>query len=326
MCSAVITDTDDCDSLWVCTGATCATFVWFGVRIIMQSRANPRQYLKQKRCALPEGFQFWFDTCAMLSILFDLGWLYDGISSQPLDYNSTGVSAAQLRISTLRQLRSIRTVQFAQTVYTHLSLLNCKRPPGHLHEVVPAKVVDARGSQSIATLKSIRRSSEDSVDSSSSGGSSQMQKRLSRIGQAVGNKITHRVTILVLVMLFVVPFIDGEYVDWAMATAMRSGFEMLHRMPQDLNVTDVVFEEFVKQFDQEVTDLVYLEVCSRGCWNIWTPPTIFSILNQSRKSTESDSGDKHSVLWENPAARLLEDAEAVPAKFVHLASHAEHVI
>ena len=254
----------------------------------------------------PRGFRFWFDVLAVLSLLLDVGWVTDphggetdniffwnGSSSGFLGTSSSPVVVADI----YRIVRNVRTVALSQRLYEVVDAwrqksLNASRQ----HDVVPIHTIDtgnARlssqyiGTGTSAHFADLKGSSLSEDSHSSSGGFhdrgsgfSPSRTPQSQIGRRLAGNVTQQMMLIVISMtlclaFFVVvvssddPLVDGSIVG---------GLRMLHRMPQDLNVTTRAFRGFVVDFFDAHSNAIKLEVCTTGCLHVWNATTIATWL------------------------------------------------
>ena len=221
-------------------------FVEFWTRALLSV-----EYARLRLWFIPTGFYFWVDLLTASSLVLDVGWLWDGNRFAGM----IGSSSA-LRVG--RTLRSAtRTARFVRVVRALRILSFASRWPvwctSRLRGRQAAAIAPAAGGGGAAAAAAPARSD--------------LSKRLSEL-------TARRVVILVLLMLFVVPLYEVDYWDEESNLFATSGLDVLHRYPQDMNITDDVFRASVEHYASRGGCTMQLEVCVAGCARVWGAKTI----------------------------------------------------
>lgn len=252
-----------------------------------------------------------------MSLLLDVGWVTQPNEGESTDsiyfwngsspgFLEAAASSPVIVADIFRVVRSVRTVAFSQRMYE--AMHECRQrssSASRQHDVMPIHAIDTGGarlsSQYIGTGTSAHfadlKGSSLSVDSrDSSGGfhdrgsgSSNSRAPKSQIGRRLAGNVTQQMMLIVtsmtlcLAFLLVVVSTDDPLVDGSVV----GGLQMLHRMPQDLNVTTSAFRGFVMDFFETHSYAMKLEVCATGCLHVWNATTIAAWLEPNAASEEN---------------------------------------
>lgn len=129
-----------------------------------------------------------------------------------------------------------------------------------------AEIAEARAGGAHATVVqgAVGQDEEDEDDEEekphgSTGDEGVSGGKISKVGQVLSDITTRRVIVLILLMLIVVPFLEGE--PDPLDHYREGGLQSLHRLPQDLNVSQAQFRDDVETYARFSGRIVYLEIC-----------------------------------------------------------------
>lgn len=174
-------------------------------------------------------FFFWLDLIACLSLVTDIGWIWDGLigvsnsdsSSRQLQ-NAAKASRAGTRTSrVLRIIRLIRLIRLVK-LYKH------------------AKVA-------------LKNGEEDEEDMQSE---LENIKNESQVGKKLSEVTMKRVILIVLLMLFLLPLLDNDFY----MNSMTSWVFGIYDLEKILNMSsfDIVLKEYISYHKNDIRPLVYL--------------------------------------------------------------------
>lgn len=135
----------------------------------------------------------------------------------------------------------------------------------------------------------IREQAQAEANAASATESSSRNGKISNVGIVLSDLTTRRVIVLILVMLIVVPFLAAT--QQTASEQIRGGLAELHRYPQDVNVSEEMFEFNVQQYARHAGKIVFLAVCppdSTGCLHTRSVASIHGILEALRFDSRGD--------------------------------------
>jgi hypothetical protein len=150
------------------------------------------------------GFYFWLDLIASISLLPDIGWVWNAIVSSSATTGGTDSAA------TLKAGRASRAGAKAGRIVRIVRLVRLVRIV-KLYKLA-AGVDDAELNEAI-------------------------KREPTKVGKKLTELTTRRLIILVLLMLIVLPFLDGTLLADDVDTFQVNMLNELHVMPQSMNVT-----------------------------------------------------------------------------------------
>ena len=277
---------------------TCFAIGWFIARIVLRGVGERDRYL-ERRNGIPAGFLFWIDVAAAFSLFFDVWWLYGSQTSEVEHWDTSNINLLLPKISDeglsgvntlrwFRLLRTLRTVALAHDIQRQVVV--CRLRPQHRDGgagITPLHSVSEGGLESSPSNTWRSQSSIASVSSSDSYNSQAHKHKdsnISRIGQRLTSTVTEKMMLVVLILAFTMPIFDGGLsTDALLTNEVMSAFQLIHRMPQDLNVSTATFKEFVTSFVSDHDNIIYIDVCVEGCKNVWAHNTIADWLDRSEQ-------------------------------------------
>jgi len=244
-------------------GLSSAALFLFALEIGLSVYAFGRSYL--------HSFYFWLDVVATLSLIPDIGWIWEPMVGANNDSTNTGAlragraSRAGTRAGRIvRIVRLVRLIRIAKV----FKMLSKKRG----------------GAGAMSDTASVR-----------TGHAHEEIEEPSQVGKKLSDLTTRRVILIVLAMVMLLPIFDGS-LDTNSNELQTEGLELLHRFPQDLNVSADVFKESVQQYVRGTDSPLYISICSSGCKNVWSDATIKEWVTDTR----FDDGDGNFVETSNP--------------------------
>lgn len=195
-------------------------------------------------------FYFWLDLIATLSLITDIGWIWDsalGLDSGNSDNNSLKAAgkASRAGTKTTRALRIIRIVRLIRIVKLYK---NAK----------------------IAMEKRQKNEDEDELFKDVPVG------KESRVGKQMSEVTMRRVIIIVLALLFVLPLFDNEFYYTA-RTSWEFGLDELYSF-YDRSGFDVVKDKYLSYHKNDIRPIVYLKYEVEGKFIEWEANTKFGEL------------------------------------------------
>jgi len=191
------------------------------------------------------GFYFWLDFVAMLSIIPDIGWIWEPLTGtgegQGSDAGQEALKAGRASRAGTRAGRLVRIIRLVRLV----RLVK-------LYKVTVGRDDEKRMKQRI-------------------------REQPSKVGEKMSEMTTRRVIMMVLTLILILPFFDGG-LEERINQFQAFGINRIHHMPQDMNVTGghvgvstEVFRLTVEQYAMFAGKLLYLEVYDwpRGVTDGW---------------------------------------------------------
>lgn len=185
----ILTSPKSGDEVW--WGLTCVALFFFMLELCLASVAQKDYFL---------GFYFWLDLVATVSLLTDIGWVYNELTGGGSISTSNASSASSLA----RAGRGARVGTRAGRIVRLVRLIRIVKLYKHAHKALDKE--DKSGDEKISAeeLAQIQNKNKDAL-----------VPKESHVGKKLSDLITRRVIVIVLVMMFSVPLLslDTYYDD-----------------------------------------------------------------------------------------------------------------
>eukprot|EP00753_Platysulcus_tardus_P015585 PLAT5105.1.p1 GENE.PLAT5105.1~~PLAT5105.1.p1 ORF type:complete len:852 (+),score=467.46 PLAT5105.1:115-2670(+) len=223
--------------------------ILFTVELVLNSWAKPGFIF---------GFYFWLDLLATVSMLPDIGWIWDPLTqggSTDAAGNDAAVRAGRASRLGTRAGRIVRVVRLVRLVRL-------------------AKLYKQVGSGDETEQEIVLRDEP------------------SKVGKKLSDLTTRRVIIIVLGLLISLPLLD---IEDDINEFQGQKLNLMHRYPQDVNVSTDYFRDTVNNYAATGGRLVFLTVCAKGCQHTWSTETLHDWLKAS-DVPEGSEFDKSALL------------------------------
>ena len=269
----------------VFSSLSAAAFVLFTAEIAFTCIARWKSYFMS--------FYFLLDVIATITLVSDIGWLWEGIVGGESDASdASAVRAGRASRAGTRASRIVRIVRLVRLIRI----------------VKLFKLAGQSGSADEAA--------EDAEE----------ELEPSKEGKRYSERTNRGVLLLVLALLFVIPPLDGA-VDEEAVTTQERGLERLHRYPQDHNISRSAFFDTLQQYVRDTGFIAHLQVCSAGCAYTFPVDTIKAVVQSTRypdasggytESADPDTGWSPTTGWMEPAEveRTLRESEYLRVTFL----------
>ena len=216
------------------------------------------------------GFYFWLDFIAMLSIVPDIGWLWEPLTGtgdgQGSDVGQEALKAGRASRAGTRAGRLVRIIRLVRLV----RLVK-------LYKVTVGRDDEKRMKQRI-------------------------REQPSKVGEKMSEMTTRRVIMMVLTLILILPFFDGG-LEERINQFQAFGINRLHHMPQDMNVTGgavgvstEVFRLTLEQYALFAGKLLYLQVYG------WDKNTTDGWLREMSAQAPRELQWSYEQLYDDPNA------------------------
>jgi class 3 adenylate cyclase len=182
------------------------------------------------------GFYFWLDLLSTLSLIPDIGWIWDPITGGGVSDDAQALKAGRASRAGTKAGRIVRIVRLVRMVR-------------------------------IVKLYKATQKGDDEVEIED------MAQEPSKVGKKLTELTTRRVILLVLVMILMMPLLDGTLTAEASTQHQDEGLKELHRMASpyynnsDNFVSAEVFKYKAKEYVRNSGRLLYLKVCGGHPFN-----------------------------------------------------------
>ena len=207
------------------------------------------------------GFDFWLDLVSTVSLIPDIGFMWDPITGADENDSTPQNAVMQAGRASRAGTRAVRVVRIVRLV---------------------------RMVRIVKLLQQVRRQKRPTpqVDSGD---------EHSRVGERLLQVTTRRVIILVLLMVMLLPLFDGG-LDSQYNQYQDFGLAELHRMPQDYNFSGQLnAQAFRKSFEEYARNsgkLLYISICEKHCATVWSRSTTDAWLEDLRFRKSGERGDE----------------------------------